>query len=53
MANAPRVTYGQGIARHHGSHRKVRWGTPELEEKEGGLLRHFQEVLQRLRRTAL
>ncbi|NEN99869.1 MAG: hypothetical protein F6K50_31660 [Moorea sp. SIO3I7] len=20
MANAPRVTYGQGIARHHGSH---------------------------------
>ncbi|NEO89853.1 MAG: hypothetical protein F6K56_06185 [Moorea sp. SIO3G5] len=35
MANAPRVTYGQGIARHHGSHRKVRWGTPELEEKEG------------------
>ncbi|NEO96726.1 MAG: hypothetical protein F6K56_44125 [Moorea sp. SIO3G5] len=21
MANAPRVTYGQGIARHHGSHR--------------------------------
>ncbi|WP_293096924.1 hypothetical protein [Moorena sp. SIOASIH] len=23
MANAPRVTYGQGIARHHGSHRSL------------------------------